>query len=51
MSVTHPHATFPGIAAGRNFAERHPQLAPSLVAVALFVLAGAVALAFTGLPG
>ena len=51
MSVTHPHATFPGIAAGRSFAERHPQLAPFLAGVALFVLSGAIALAFTGLPG
>jgi len=35
MSVTHPHATFPGIAAGRSFAERHPQFAPFLTGVAL----------------
>jgi hypothetical protein len=51
MSVTHPHATFPGTATERGFAERHPQFAPFLVGVALFVLSGAIALAFTGLPG
>lgn len=49
LSVTHPDA---GLAPSRRhpFAAEHPQLAPFLVALAIFVATGAIALAFTGLP-
>ena len=49
MSVTHPDAGFvPGHR--RDFASTHPQLTPFLVAVGIFAVSLAVALAFTGLP-
>ena len=49
MSVTHPHADFSGIE-HHGFAAGHPQLAPFLVAVAIFAVSAVVALALTGLP-
>jgi hypothetical protein len=48
MSVTHPNADFT-TAHARDFAARHPQLAPFLVALAIFVVSAAVILACTGL--
>ncbi|HEX3405171.1 MAG TPA: hypothetical protein VHT74_33080 [Acetobacteraceae bacterium] len=48
MSVTHPSETF---ATGRTeFLAGHDQLKPFLMAVAIFLVAGVVALLFTGLP-
>jgi len=49
MSVTHPHPTLT-TAPSHRFEDQHPQLAPFLVAVALFAASLLVALAFTGLP-
>jgi len=49
MSATHPHVAIPA-PEGPGFTERHPQLAPFLVGMAMFLAAGAVALLFTGLP-
>jgi hypothetical protein len=49
MSVTHPATGFAPVS-GHGFASAHPQLAPFLVAVGIFVATVAVALAFTGLP-
>jgi hypothetical protein len=48
MSVTHPTETF--AAPRRESWARHEQLAPFLLAVAMFAVVVAVALAFTGLP-
>lgn len=51
MSVTtHSDALIRPVAR-RRYAERHPQLAPFLVAFAMFVIIGGVALLITGLPG
>lgn len=50
MSVTHPNASF-APAPQQGFVDKHPQLAPFLVAMAVFVLSAATALAITGLPG
>ena len=51
MSVTtHSDYIASPVTRGR-FAERHPQLAPFLVAVAMFVIIGGGALLITGLPG
>lgn len=49
MSVTHPDA---GLAAAepREFTVKHPQLAPFLVALTIFIISAGVALTFTGLP-
>jgi hypothetical protein len=48
ISVTHPSETF---ATGRTeFLAGHDQLKPFLMAVAIFLVAGVVALLFTGLP-
>jgi hypothetical protein len=49
MSVTHPDTVLPTVSSHR-FADQHPQLAPFVVAVALFAASLVVALAFTGLP-
>jgi hypothetical protein len=49
MSVTHPGADFVPVKR-HDFADRHPQLAPFLLAVAMFAVSAVVALAFTGLP-
>lgn len=49
MSVTHPNAVF-APASRRSFVEKHPQLAPFLVGVAIVALSVIVSLAFTGLP-
>ena len=49
MSVTHPNADF-APAKRHDLASERPQLAPFLVAVAIFVVSGIVALVFTGLP-
>ncbi len=49
MSVTHANADLV-TAPPHGFADRHPQLAPFIVAVALFAASLFVALAFTGLP-
>jgi hypothetical protein len=49
MSVTHPDTILP-TAPSHRFADQHPQLAPFVVAVALFAASLVVALAFTGLP-
>jgi hypothetical protein len=49
MSVTHPNASFATVPS-QHFADRHPQLAPVLVAIGLFAVSLLVALAFTGLP-
>ena len=50
MSVT-THSGFVARPVSRHsFAERHPQLAPFLVAVAMFVIIGGGALLITGLP-
>jgi hypothetical protein len=49
MSATHPAIRF--VPAGQHgFTTDHPQLAPFLVAVAMFIVSGLVALGFTGLP-
>jgi hypothetical protein len=50
MSVTHPDVGFAGVHS-RGVVANHPQLAPFLVAMAVFVVSGLVALAITGLPG
>jgi len=50
MSVTHPGVTI-APSSWRRFAEQHPQLEPFLVAMAMFVVCGAIALAIPGLPG
>ena len=50
MSVTHANARITP-AHLSDFAERHPQLAPFLVALCIFTVSAAVVLAFTGLPG
>jgi hypothetical protein len=49
MSVTHANADLVP-APSHHFADRHPQLVPFIVAVALFAASLVVALAFTGLP-
>jgi hypothetical protein len=49
MSVTHSNASFAPVPS-HHFADQHPQLAPFLVAIALFTVSLLVALAFTGLP-
>ena len=49
MSVTHPNTAF-APSSQEGFVGRHPQVAPALVAVAIFVISVAVSLAFTGLP-
>jgi|KBSSwiStaDraftv2_1062776.scaffolds.fasta_scaffold3851535_1 hypothetical protein len=49
MSVTHANADLV-TAQPNRFADQHPQLAPFIVAVALFAASLVVALAFTGLP-
>jgi hypothetical protein len=49
MSVTHPSADFTA-ARPTDFAGKHPQLAPFLVALAIFVVSAAVILVCTGLP-
>jgi hypothetical protein len=49
MSATHPSSSFPAKTHG-SFAANHPQLAPFLLAMAVFVVCGIVALAITGLP-
>ena len=48
MSVTHPSEVFP--TARKQFLAGHDQLKPFLLAVAIFAVSAAVALAFTGLP-
>jgi hypothetical protein len=48
MSVTHPAETF--AAPSRETRSGHEQLAPFLLAVAMFAVVVAVALWFTGLP-
>ena len=50
MSVTTHSDFFAPPATRRRFSERHPQLAPFLVAVAMFIVSGGVALLVTGLP-
>jgi hypothetical protein len=50
MSVTHANARITP-AHLSDFAGRHPQLAPFLVAFCIFTVSAAVVLAFTGLPG
>jgi hypothetical protein len=49
MSVTHPSADFAPVKR-HDFASEHPQLAPFLVAVAIFAVSAVLALMFTGLP-
>jgi hypothetical protein len=49
MSVTHPEAVYLATRR-RDFISRHPQLAPFLVALGLFVASVVVALSATGLP-
>jgi hypothetical protein len=49
MSVTHPDATFTP-APQHGFAEKHPQLAPFLLAMTILAVAAVVALSLTGLP-
>ncbi len=49
MSVTHPDARVAPVPR-HNLAERHPQLAPFLVAAAIVAVSVLVSLAFTGLP-
>lgn len=49
MSVTHPSTTFPA-ATRKEFLAGHDQLKPFLLALAMFLVSGAVALLFTGLP-
>ena len=51
MSVTTHSDAFAHPVAHRQLAERHPQLAPFLVAFAMFVIVGSVALLITGLSG
>jgi len=48
MSATHPAAVIAPHAG--DFVERHPQLAPFLLAVGIIAVSIVVALAFTGLP-
>ncbi len=48
MSVTHPTASL--APAYQRFADRHPQLAPFLVAVAMAFVSVLVSLAITGPP-
>ena len=51
MSATHPHAIVSPVASPRSgFADRHPHLAPFLLAVAIAAVSIAVSLGFTGLP-
>ena len=50
MSVTHPETVAAPSLAPRDFIERHPQLAPFLVGVAIVAVSIAVSLSFTGLP-
>jgi hypothetical protein len=49
MSVTHPDADLAPVRR-IDFASAHPQLTPFVVAVAIFAVSLAVALAITGLP-
>jgi hypothetical protein len=49
MSVTHPDVAIAPVP-HRGFAERHPQLAPFVLAVAIAVVSVFATLAFTGLP-
>ena len=49
MSATYPTTGFRP-AERHGFTADHPQLAPFLVAVAIFLVSGLVALGFTGLP-
>ena len=51
MSVTTHSDALIHPASRRHFAERHPQLAPFLLAVAMFIAIGGAALLITGLPG
>jgi hypothetical protein len=48
MSVTHPSHALP--AERKEFLAGHDQLKPFLLALAIFVVSGVVALAITGLP-
>jgi hypothetical protein len=48
MSATHPSEVFS--TSRKEFLAGHEQLKPFLLAVAMFVVVAAVALAFTGLP-
>ena len=50
MSVTHAETGSGTVPASHRFADQHPQLAPFIVAVALFAASLVVALAFTGMP-
>jgi hypothetical protein len=50
MSVTHPDAAF-APPPQHAFADRHPQFAPFLLAMAILVVAVVGSLALTGLPG
>ena len=49
MSATHPTTVIP-VAQPHDFVQRHPQLAPFLVAVAIVTASILAALAVTGLP-
>ena len=49
MSVTHPDIAFTP-ATQPGFAQKHPQLAPFLLAVVILAVATIVALSLTGLP-
>ena len=49
MSVTHPSVTFASVPKN-SFADRYPQFAPFLVAVAMVAASIVVSLAITGLP-
>jgi hypothetical protein len=49
MSVTHPDTTF-APAQQHSFTDKHPQLAPFLLAIAILSVAATVALSLTGLP-
>ena len=49
MSVTYPSDTIR--ASHKDFLAGHDQLKPFLLAVAIFLVTGTVALMFTGLPG
>jgi hypothetical protein len=51
VSVTTHPGSFAQPVSRRPLAERHPQLAPFLVAFAMFVIIGGAALLITGLPG
>ena len=50
MSVTHPTTATIPVAQTHDFAQRHPQLAPFLVAVAIVTVSILAALVVTGLP-